>query len=971
MDERAVSRQELIRQRRRGGFVGRRRELAVFEENFARRTDDASYQFLFHVHGTAGVGKTSLLRQWEATARRHGALTTLLGDEVHGVLEAMEAVSAQLLRQGFPLKGFDKLLATYHLRRHEAETAVPEQGREPGPGGASGPSIAGELVARAGMAGLGLVPGLGPIAGAVDPRQVAEGADRLRLALGARLRSREDVQLVLSPLQVLTPVFLADLAAVAGRTPWVVLFFDTYERTAPVLDEWLRDVLIAERYGPVPVSVQVVLCGQGRLAPRWWADSLELIAPVGLDLFSQEEARALLAARGVTREPVVDLVLRLSGRLPVLVDLLAQARPAHPDAVEDPSDTAVERFLKWEPDPRRRATALDCALPLYLDEDVFAVAVGDRAVPPERTAEEYGWLRGLSFVTDGAGRCRYHDVVRAAMLRVRRAQSPARWRTDQLRLADALRRWREVREGGRPGARELWKDPVWREHRLGEMYHMLCADPVAALAGALDTLVHACDPGGTAAHRAALTAERAGQDAGDPALAALGRTLREAADGEDGGGRVRVLTLLLGARELAGPSRVLAHVLRGREHRNSGQDARALADYDRALDLDPGALRAHYGRGTTHLLAGRYERALVDLTHFVERDPAAAHGWVERGRCLHHLGRDEEAVADLDRALLTTPEDPWALCFRGQAHLALGRTERAVADFDAAVARSPDDGSIRAWRGAAMHALGRYEEALAHLDRWLEERPRSVWGLAQRAGTLASLGRFEDALADLGTALELRPDAPWLLVRRGHLLRRTRRHPEALADFDAALALEPANAWARAGRGETLRCLGRTDRALAELDRAHALDPADPWILAWRGRLHRRTGNLGRALADLDGALALAPGSAWDVYERALVLRLTGRDADAELSRAADLFAREAASLGVHGGRSRGNLLVVLCALGAWQRAAEETTVFLSPGRPAWQIEEVLADLTDLRAAADPDPRRTGELAARLTAALG
>ncbi|KND37267.1 hypothetical protein [Streptomyces acidiscabies] len=55
------------------------------------------------------------------------------------------------------------------------------------------------------------------------------------------LRSHTDIQLVMSPVRVLTPVFLEDLAEVAERRPWVVLFFDVYERAAPVLDEWLRD----------------------------------------------------------------------------------------------------------------------------------------------------------------------------------------------------------------------------------------------------------------------------------------------------------------------------------------------------------------------------------------------------------------------------------------------------------------------------------------------------------------------------------------------------------------------------------------------------------------------------------------------------------------------------------------------------------------------------------------------------------
>jgi hypothetical protein len=68
------------------------------------------------------------------------------------------------------------------------------------------------VVSQLGLAGLGLLPGVGAFTGAVDASHVAAGADRLKAVLSARLRSHEDVRLVLSPLQVLTPVFLRGLA---------------------------------------------------------------------------------------------------------------------------------------------------------------------------------------------------------------------------------------------------------------------------------------------------------------------------------------------------------------------------------------------------------------------------------------------------------------------------------------------------------------------------------------------------------------------------------------------------------------------------------------------------------------------------------------------------------------------------------------------------------------------------------------
>ncbi|MFE9558254.1 hypothetical protein ACFYMW_09395 [Streptomyces sp. NPDC006692] len=64
----------------------------------------------------------------------------------------------------------------------------------------------------------------------------AWSTDRLRAALSARPRSHDDVQLVLFPVRMLTPAFLQDLADAAERHPRVVLFFDVFERTGPVLN---------------------------------------------------------------------------------------------------------------------------------------------------------------------------------------------------------------------------------------------------------------------------------------------------------------------------------------------------------------------------------------------------------------------------------------------------------------------------------------------------------------------------------------------------------------------------------------------------------------------------------------------------------------------------------------------------------------------------------------------------------------
>ena len=93
----------------------------------------------------------------------------------------------------------------------------------------------------------------------VDPAQLAQGADQLRAALRP-FRNQDDVRLVMDPRRSLTPVLTADLERAAERSPWIALFFDTYERTGPLLDAWLRDL----RRPPTAICPEHVVTAAGR-----------------------------------------------------------------------------------------------------------------------------------------------------------------------------------------------------------------------------------------------------------------------------------------------------------------------------------------------------------------------------------------------------------------------------------------------------------------------------------------------------------------------------------------------------------------------------------------------------------------------------------------------------------------------------------------------------------------------------------
>ncbi|MEU4166426.1 tetratricopeptide repeat protein [Streptomyces sp. NPDC026665] len=951
------SMQELIEGRRRHGFVGRGSERALFRGNFELPPEDERHRFLFHVHGTAGVGKTFLVREMEQLASESGALTVHVDENVTGLPEAMEAMSRQFASQGHRFKELDRLLAAYRERRHEVQTAVlaPPDAERPGP------STAGLTVARAGLLGLGMVPGVGVLSGIMDPAQLAQGADRLYARVSARLRSQEDVRLVLAPQDVLTPVLVAELSEAARDVPWIVLFFDTYERTGPFLDGWLHTMMTTREYGVLPATVVVVTAGQRPLDTARWGGFGDFVTELPLGPFTETEARGLLAGKGVVAEPVVAEVLRLTGGLPLLVSTLAEQRPADPEDVGDPSATAVERFLKWEPDPLRRAVALVCALPRTLDLDVFraAVAHADEEHAAEESGALFDWLRALSFVDGRGDRVRYHDLVREAMLRLQRSHSPRGWSERHERLAEAFRRWRDEAARGLEDPDEVWRHEPWRRLRLEESYHRLCARPRAALGEALHTTVWACRVDRVAGRAWARMLQEAGDAAGAPVLGALGRSLA-AALADDGDGVGRAMELMLASPALQGPARALAHGVRARELRIAGEYTRALGEYDRALEIDPDEARVHFGRALTHQLLGDHPAALAAFDRADELLPGT--GWIiaERAETRRMAGRVEEAAADFDRAVALDPTNADALASRAVCRHALGRFEEAAADFDRALSIDGDLLWPLVRRARLRRDTDEWEKAFADLERAARLDPGSAWVASERGDAYRLAGRFEEAVTELGRALTLEPDYPSALASRGVAHHELGQGREALADLDRALDLDPEYSWALVMRARARRRLGDLPGAHEDLRRALAADPDADWIaielgnthyledrhqeaiavfrnllerdpenasaMGCLGAVHRDLGQHAEALAWLDRALAADPDYAYARDQRARVFLATGRTERA----LADWEGRIA--LGGDTDTARHEIVELLIHCGRWEEAAVRLAEDPAPG---------------------------------------
>ena len=81
------------------------------------------------------------------------------------------------------------------------------------------------------------------------------------------------------------------------------------------------------------------------------------------------------------------------------------------------------------------------------------------------------------------------------------------------------------------------------------------------------------------------------------------------------------------------PEDAKAYTNRGVAKLKLGDYRGAIADFDRAIELNPDAAAACYGRGGAKSKLGDYEGAIADYSRAIEIKPDYADAYTNRGQC--------------------------------------------------------------------------------------------------------------------------------------------------------------------------------------------------------------------------------------------------------------------------------------------------------------------------------------------------
>ncbi len=363
-----------------------------------------------------------------------------------------------------------------------------------------------------------------------------------------------------------------------------------------------------------------------------------------------------------------------------------------------------------------------------------------------------------------------------------------------------------------------------------------------------------------------------------------------------------------------------------------GQFAKAIADLDKAIVLDPTSAVAFQDRSIAHSLFGQLDQAKADAEKAGDLgwDPKAVAGQVgeiqarqgafaeaaatytqaiarfaddgrfygARAEAEWNLGDDRAALADSDKALSLLPTVSALRLFRAEIFREMGQAERGRSEIDTALAAAPKDEALRLVHAQILWLMGEATAARADVAAALAAKPSAgLYLLQEHYRDRADIAGRQ---ADLAAALKLAPQSGTALEARAKLEIETGAAGKAAGELTPMLAAHPEAATLQLVQGAAWAKADHADKAGADFAAVRRQGADNPGLLnnlCWTEAAFKPF--LAAALADCETALKASPSLAEIIDSHAFVLLRLGRldEALAEYDRALKFSPHEADSL--------------------------------------------------------------------------
>jgi tetratricopeptide (TPR) repeat protein len=243
--------------------------------------------------------------------------------------------------------------------------------------------------------------------------------------------------------------------------------------------------------------------------------------------------------------------------------------------------------------------------------------------------------------------------------------------------------------------------------------------------------------------------------------------------------------------------RALSDILLAKEYFDqafdSKDDQETVKFLSLAIEAHPWFVEAYYNRGVVFQNIGETEKALADFNRVLELDHENLSAYNNRGAIYRVLKEYDKALADYSEAIALNPEYSKAYNNRGNVYMEMEQFDKALIDYSKAIELNPKYVQAYINLGNVYTKQKEYEKALQEYQRAIEIDPEFAYAYFSRGSVYQELMEYEKALADYSKAIELNSEFADAYCNRSYVYKKMKKYDLARESIEKAIEIDPKN----------------------------------------------------------------------------------------------------------------------------------------------------------------------------------
>lgn len=310
------------------------------------------------------------------------------------------------------------------------------------------------------------------------------------------------------------------------------------------------------------------------------------------------------------------------------------------------------------------------------------------------------------------------------------------------------------------------------------------------------------------------------------------------------------------------PKNAEAHFNLGLLQRNAREHKRAVASFERAIELNPKALEPRRQLVSILVQEERWDEASNQCEQILSQAPEDSDIRYTYGQTLIRKGLTEEGKKELQKSQASRQqrqrqEEIEKLVSQGVSSLKKGNIEASLRSLHEALEKDATSAPAHMYAGLALASRGDLSRGIEALSKAVQLEPRNARAHHNLGTVLLQTGNADAAVQEFETALQLDPYFPETHNNIGLVLSGNQQVDKAVEHFERAAELNPQYVEAIFNMGLALRSRNRLDEALRAFRRAARLAPQNAQVQHALGMTLKDKGDLKGSQEALARAKAL------------------------------------------------------------------------------------------------------------------